>query len=86
VYDIRAVFQTSDGGYIYAGETNYIGAGGFDMYLAKANSNGDTTWVRTFGSAGDERQVYMSKTNDGGYLVTSQDGWVVKTDENGLVD
>jgi|GEM_PF-3398978 len=86
VATIESVYETDEGDFIYAGETNYLGNGGYDLYIAKADSNGATLWIKTYGSTGDERNSGMKITKDGGFIVTSSNGWVVKTDENGVVD
>jgi hypothetical protein len=44
----RSVRQTSDGGYIIAGRTMSIGAGGYDIYLVKTDSNGNVQWGSGF--------------------------------------
>jgi hypothetical protein len=40
----RAVRQTADGGYIVTGFTNSTGAGGYDLFLLKVDSNGNNQW------------------------------------------
>jgi hypothetical protein len=64
-----SVQRTTDGGYIVAGEANSFGADGYDVYLIKTNSSGDTLWSRTYGEAGDDRAYSVQQTTDGGYMV-----------------
>jgi len=64
-----SVQQTTDGGYVVAGWTESFGAGGYDFYLVKTNSQGDTLWTRTYGGSADERARSVQQTTDGGYIV-----------------
>ena len=88
-YSVR---QTSDGGYILAGFTDSYGAGSFDFWLVKTDSNGDEQWNKTFGGIGSEKAKSVWQTSDGGYILAgyttsygsgSTDAWLVKTDLNG---
>ncbi len=70
-YDDRgwAVQETSDGGYLIAGETNSSGAGGTDVYLVKVDSQGSEEWSRTFGGSEDDVGYSVRETSDGGFIL-----------------
>ncbi|HZH72638.1 MAG TPA: hypothetical protein VFD91_09120, partial [Mariniphaga sp.] len=83
----RAVRQKSSGNFVLAGTTNNIGNGGNDIYLVLTNSNGVIIGEeRTFGTANSEYCRSMELTKDGGILIVGDNGWIIKTDENGNVD
>jgi len=85
-----SVQQTSDGGFIIAGGTKSCGAGGFDVYLIKTDTNGDTIWTRTYGGSSlDENGRSVKQITGGGFVIAgSVDGfnpdvYLIKTDSNG---
>ena len=84
--------QTTDGGYILAGETYSYGAGQSDFWLVKTNSNGSEQWNKTFGGTAFDRAYSVQQTTDGGYILAGGMGeygpcicdiWLVKTDSSG---
>jgi hypothetical protein len=88
----KSIQQTSDGGYIIAGYTESFGAGGYDMWLIKADANGDTLWTKIFGGIERDEGNSVQQTPEGGYILTgyttsfgegSEDVWLIKTDVNG---
>jgi uncharacterized delta-60 repeat protein len=88
-YSIR---QTSDGGYIVAGVTNSFGAGSYDFYVVKTNSQGDTLWTHTYGGSNHDWACSVQQTADGGYIVAGythsfgagySDFFLVKTNSQG---
>jgi hypothetical protein len=87
-----SVQQTTDGGYLVAGNTRSYGAGGSDVYLAKTNANGDALWTRTYGGTGYDAGFSVLQTSDGDFIiagVTSSYGagngdfYLIKTNGNG---
>jgi hypothetical protein len=92
--DAQPIRQTSDGGYIMAGATGSFGAGGDDVWVVKLNQNGDITWERTYGGAGDDEAISIDETSDGGYIVAGEttsfgagltDMWVLRIDSSGHI-
>jgi len=93
------VQQTTDHGYIVVGQANSFGTGPYHVFLIKADSLGQTMWVKTYGGTGNNNQNdignSVQETIDGGYIVTgfttsfgagATDVYLLKTDSvgNGL--
>jgi len=81
-----------DGGYVLAGYTTSKGAGTYDAYLIKTDSNGNLQWDKTFGGAQGENAYALTIAPDEGYVLagytTSKgaggaDAYLIKTDSNG---
>ena len=89
VYDVGySLQQTSDDGYIITGYTGSW-AVGYDVYLIKTNSIGDTLWTSTYGRTNDDKGYSVQQTSDGGYIIAGisseddKDVYLIKTDASG---
>jgi len=86
-----SVQQTTEGGYILGGSTNSFGTGGNpDMWLLKADADGNPLWNRTFGGSGGEYCRSILQSSDGGYILAGvvcgyayPDFYLLKTDASG---
>ena len=90
-----SVQQTSDGGYIIGGTTFSHGSGFSDIYLIKADPNGEMQWEKTFGGALIDEGYCVQQTADGGFIVAGHtasygagynDVYLVKTDASGNME
>jgi hypothetical protein len=91
----RAMVQTSDGGYIVAGNYYDKNTQGRDGLLTKIDSAGNLQWSRTYsGGIRDERFYSVVQTSDGGYAMAGkislegniQHFWLVKADSSGVME
>ena len=91
----RSVQQTSDGGYIVAGETDPSREGSDDVYLIKTDASGTETWTRTYGGTANDQGYSVRQTAEGGYIICGitasygagqDDVWLIKTDASGNVE
>ena len=89
-----SIQQTLDGGYIVAGDTESFGAGLFDNWVLKLDSNGNVTWQKTYGGNDGEFRPKIKQTTDEGYIMVSTtdsfgagnyDFWIIKLDNSGNV-
>jgi len=87
-----SVQQTTDGGYIIAGEAWLSDTDEYDVYIIKTDSEGEKEWGFLGGGSGDDGGYSVQQTTDGGYIIAGYtdsfgvgfyDVYLVKTDSNG---
>lgn len=103
-----SVVEAADGNYMILGTTRSSdgditdrAGNDSDFWLLKVSKAGDIIWSKTYGGSDDENASSITKTNDGGFLLsgytTSNDGdvsgnagfqdyWVVKVTAAGVID
>ncbi|KAA0207303.1 T9SS type A sorting domain-containing protein [Ignavibacteria bacterium CHB1] len=83
----QSIRETFDGGFIVAGYTLSIGAGGEDFWLVKTDLNGNLVWEKTLGGIYSDVAYSVFQTIDGGYVLTGHtlsfgaglhDVWLIK--------
>ncbi len=96
-YDYAHSFQqTSDGGYIIAGNTSSFNTGNDrDIWILKLSSDGEIEWQKTYGGSGREEAHFIQQTIDAGYIVAGStdsfgagesDIWFLKLSSAGDVE
>ena len=87
----KSVQETADGGFIIAGYTMSYGKGGADVFLVRADKDGNQIWAQTFGGATDDFGRAAEETHDGGFVVVGYsnsfgngvEAYLVRTDAEG---
>ncbi|MBC7864651.1 MAG: T9SS type A sorting domain-containing protein [Bacteroidia bacterium] len=75
-----SIIQTSDGGYIIAGETNSTDGdvtgnhGNYDAWIVKIDVNGNLQWQKCLGGSNGDLGQSILQTTDGGYIVGGTTG------------
>jgi hypothetical protein len=82
--EAHSVQQTTDGGYIIAGNSNSNNGdvsgnhGLFDCWIVKMTSIGNIDWKKSFGGSSTDLAYSIQQTTDGGYIIagcsSSDDG------------
>ena len=87
-----SIQQTSDGGYIVAGQTGSFGG---HPWVLKLNADGTPAWQKAYGGASYDWATSIQQTTDGGYIVAGYtqsfgagngDLWVLKLRPDGSID
>ena len=93
--EANSVQQTSDGGYIVAGNTSSFGLRAQDAWILKLNATGIPLWQKTYGGSLSDEANSIQQTSDGGYIVAGSTtsfgsgfsfAWVLKLDANGVLE
>ncbi|MEX0813017.1 MAG: PKD domain-containing protein [Chitinophagales bacterium] len=90
--EMSSVYLTSDGGYLFAGESSSFGAGNEDILVFKTNSLGSLEWSKTYGNNDSDGCNIIKETDDGGILIAgysysfgagNRDAYLIKTNNIG---
>jgi hypothetical protein len=88
---LTSVQETSDGDFIFAGETSSFGAIWNDAWIVKTNADGDILWMKVIGGQFTDFSSMIQQTTDGGYIVVGatesfgsgnfRDVWLIKLEQ-----
>jgi len=89
---VQRILQTTDGGYIAAGESDVDANGIEDIWVFKTDVEGNLQWSKKIGGPGYEEGYGLCIAPDGGYIVTGfttsygagdEDAFLFKLDQSG---
>ncbi|WP_278379051.1 T9SS type A sorting domain-containing protein [Chryseobacterium arthrosphaerae] len=76
--NVNSIQQTSDGGYIMAGESSSTNGdvtgnhGNSDYWIVKLNAAGNIEWQKSLGGSNQDKANSIQQTFDGGYIVAGE--------------
>jgi hypothetical protein len=91
----RSLKITDNGSYMIADSTNSFGSGGYDVWLLRLDSMGDTLWTCIYGDGYDQNGNSLQIPPDGGYIVAghtwsygagAMDVYLLKTEPDTFVN
>jgi len=75
--DYPYITQTVDGGFVLTGSTSSndgdfsgLNLGSFDIFVIKLDSDGNSSWIKTYGGSSFDMSESITQTGDGGLVLT----------------
>lgn len=68
----KRVIENNEGEFVFTAATESFSVGGYDIWVVKTDSNGDTIWTKTYGGATDDIPEWIEQTDDRGYIITGR--------------
>lgn len=90
----RTVVQTSEGGFIVAGESRSFGAGGYNAWVLKLDRDGVVEWEYLYGGSAEDFVCSVAELKDNGYAifghtysfgVKKSDLWLTRLSKSGEI-
>ena len=89
-----SIQQTSDGGFIVAGQSSSFSGGSNDFWVLKLKGDGTVQWQKTYSDTYTDILESIQQTSDGGYIVAGYVDtcgewcfafWILKLDSDGTI-
>ncbi len=96
-----SIQETSDGGYVFVGDSFGSHGNNADYVMVKLNADGQIQWEKSYGGSSTQVSYSVKQTSDNGYIIAGyspadngdvsnnygvSDVWIVKTDELGNLE
>ena len=79
----NAIYQTSDGGFVFCGEAEMSANGQTNFFVKKLNINGNTIWAKTLGGNLGESAKSIIQTSDSGFAIAGTSNSINNGDVSG---